>query len=139
LSKQDTKTITQKVIIPNASPIQVYTAFIDPKIQSAFTGSKATGKPVIGEKFTAWDGYILGSFLELEEGKRVVQEWVSTDFPTGVSPSRLELTFCEVPKGTQITMVHSNVPQQIADDAAEGWVEYYWEPLKAYFKKLGAT
>ena len=135
LNKQEVTTITQKILIPKVSPKQVYEAYVDPEKQSEFTGSKATGKPVVGGKFTAWDEYISGKFLELEEGKHMVQEWTSTDFPDGYLPSRLELTFCEAPKGTQIVMVHSKVPKEIADEAAEGWTEFYWTPLKEYFSK----
>ena len=135
LKKLDVTTIAQKVVIPKVSPKQVYEAYVDPKKHSEFTDSKATGKPVVDGKFTAWDGYISGKFLELEAGKRVVQDWTSTDFPQGYPPSKLELTFCEVPKGTEITMVHSNVPKEIADEAADGWTEFYWEPMKKYFKK----
>lgn len=135
LNKLEVTTITQKVIIPKVSPKEVYEAYVDPKKHSEFTDSKATGKPVVGGKFTAWDGYISGKFLELEEGKRVVQEWTSTDFPEGSLPSKLELTFREVPKGTEIVMVHSNVPKEQEDETAEGWTEFYWEPLKQYFKK----
>ena len=137
MKKLEVTTITQKVIILKVSPKQVYEAYVDPKKHSEFTDSKATGKPVVGGKFTAWDGYISGKFLELEEGKRVVQEWTSTDFPEGYPPSTLELTFCEVPKGTEteITMVHSNVPKEQADEVAEGWTEFYWNPLKEYFSK----
>ena len=136
LNKLDVTKITQKVVIPKVSPKQVYEAYVDPKKHSEFTDSKATGKPVIGGKFTAWDGYISGKFLELEVGKRVVQDWTSTDFPEGYPPSKLELTFYEVPKGTEITMVHSNVPKEIADEAADGWTEFYWDPMKKYFKKV---
>jgi hypothetical protein len=32
-------------------------------------------------------------------------------------------------------MVHSGVPAELADDVAEGWKEFYWEPLKKYFEK----
>jgi activator of HSP90 ATPase len=135
LKKLEVATITQKVIIPKVSPKQVYEAYVDPKKHSEFTASKATGKPVVGGKFTAWDGYISGKFLELEEGKRVVQEWMSTDFSEGYLPSKLELTFCAVPKGTEITMVHSNVPKDQEDETSEGWIEFYWEPMKKYFKK----
>jgi activator of HSP90 ATPase len=135
LNKSEVTTITQKVTIPKACPKDVYEAYVDPKIHSEFTDSKATGKPVVGGKFTAWDGYISGKFLELEDGKRVVQEWTSTDFPEDAPPSRLELTFREVPKGTEIVMVHSNVPKDQEADTAEGWTEFYWEPLKEYFKK----
>ena len=135
LNKSEVTTITQKIIIPKVSPKEVYQAYVDPKKHSEFTNSEATGKPVVGGKFTAWDGYISGKFLELEEGKRVVQEWMSTDFPEGASPSRLELTFREVPKGTEIVMVHSSVPKDQEDETAEGWTEFYWEPMKQYFKK----
>ena len=130
--KTKLRTIKQKVIIP-ASPKEVYDAYTDPKKHSAFTESKATGKPVVGGKFTAWDGYIFGKYLELDDGKRVVQEWSSTDFPKGYGPSRLELSFNKVPKGTELVMVHSNIPEEQADETADGWVEWYWDPLKKYF------
>ena len=80
LNKLEVTTITQKILIPKVSPKQVYEAYVDPKIHSEFTGSEATGKPVVGGKFTAWDEYISGKFLELEEGKRVVQEWTFDGF-----------------------------------------------------------
>ena len=130
--KLEVTTIKQKVTIP-ASPKAVYDAYVDPKKHSEFTGSKATGKPVVGGKYTAWDGYIFGKFLELDEGKRVVQEWTTTDWVEGYPASKLELTFCEVPEGTEIVMVHSNVPKEQADEIAEGWIEFYWNPLKEYF------
>ena len=65
--KAKVRTIKQKVVI-SASPKEVYEAYVDPKKHSEFTGSKATGKPVIGGKFTAWDGYIFGKYLELDDG-----------------------------------------------------------------------
>lgn len=74
LNKSEVTTITQKIIIPKVSPKEVYEAYVDPKKHSEFTDSEATGKPVVGGKFTAWDGYISGKFLELEKSKRVVQE-----------------------------------------------------------------
>lgn len=131
---QKVTTIKQKVTVP-ATPDQVYDAFMDAKKHSAFTGSKATCNPEVGGKFTAWDGYISGKNLELEKGKKIVQEWISTDFPQGFSPSRLELTFTKTRGGTEISMVHSNVPEEQANDIAEGWHEFYWKPLKKYFKK----
>ena len=130
--KAKVRTIKQKVIIP-ASPKDVYDAYVDPKKHSQFTGSKATGKAEVGGKYTAWDGYIFGKYLELDEGKRVVQEWTSTDFPEGAGPSRLELCFNKVPEGTELVMVHSDVPEEQADETAEGWIEWYWNPLKKYF------
>ena len=136
--KTKVRTIKQKVVIP-ASPKEVYEAYVDPKKHSQFTGSKATGKAVVGGKYTAWDGYIFGKNLELEDGKRVVQEWTTTDWPKGYGPSRLELCFNEVPEGTELVMVHSDVPEEQADETAKGWIEWYWNPLKKYFKKQSKT
>jgi len=133
LNKLEVTTLTQKILIPKVSPKQVYDAYVDPEKHSEFTGSEATGKPVIGGKFTAWDEYISGKFLELEDGKRVVQEWTTTDWIEGYPASKLELTFTAVPKGTEICMVHSNVPKEQKDEIAEGWTEFYWIPLKDYF------
>jgi len=127
-------TITQKIII-KATPTEVYDAFIDPKKHSEFTGSKATGKPVVGSKFTAWDGYIQGKNLELEKGKRIVQEWVTTDWPKNFPPSRLELNFKDLGGKTEITMVHLDVPAVQEDELKQGWKDFYWEPLKDYFRK----
>jgi len=136
--KAKVKTINQKIIVP-ASPKEVYDAYVDPKKHSEFTGAKATGKAVTGGKFTAWDGYIYGKFLEIEDGKRVVQEWTDADFPEGTGPSKVELCFSKVPEGTELVMIQSGVPEELADETADGWTEWYWNPLKEYFsKKPGA-
>lgn len=127
-------TIRQKTLIP-ATPNEVYEAFMDSRKHSEFTGSKATCNPKVGGKFTAWDGYISGRTLELEKGKKILQEWSTTEWPDGHPPSRLELTFNEVKDGTEISMIHSNVPAEQADDLAEGGTEFYWKPLKKYFTK----
>ena len=126
--------IKQKIVIP-AAPEEVYKAFMDAKKHSAFTGSKATSSPRVGGKFSAWDGYISGRNLELEKGKRITQEWITTDWPDNYPPSKLELTFKKTKQGTEITMIHSNVPAEQADDLAEGWNEFYWKPMKDYFTK----
>jgi activator of HSP90 ATPase len=129
------ETIRQKVTV-RAKPIEVYEAFVDAKKHSAFTGSKVTGEGKVGKEFTAWDGYISGKFLELEKGKKIVQEWVTTEWPKGYPPSRFELIFREVKAGTEVLMVHSDVPAEQARELKEGWNEFYWKPIKEYFKKL---
>jgi len=126
------KTIKQTVIIP-ASPEKVYDAYVDPKKRSEFTGYQATGRPVVGGKFTGIDEHIFGKYLELDDEKRVVQEWTSTDYDYG--PSRLELCFNKVPEGTELVIVLSGVPEDQADETADAWTKFYWDPLKKYFSK----
>jgi activator of HSP90 ATPase len=127
-------TIRQKVLIPT-EPDKVYEAFIDGKKHSAFTGSRATCDPKVGGKFTAWDGYISGKNLELEKGKKIVQEWITTEWPKGYPPSKLELSFEKAENGTEILMIHSGVPAEQAAEIEQGWTGFYWQPLEEYFKK----
>jgi uncharacterized protein YndB with AHSA1/START domain len=132
--KPKTTTIIQKVVIP-ASPEEVYDAFMDARKHSEFTGAKATCDPTVSGKFTAWDGYISGRNLELQKGKRIVQEWITVEWPKGYPPSTLELTFRKVKDGTEVRMVHSEVPEEQADEYRQGWVDNYWDLLKEYFRK----
>jgi activator of HSP90 ATPase len=111
----------------------VYQALLNPKKHAEFTGAGATGSPRVGGKFTAWDGYISGRNLELEPPGRIVQEWTTTEWPAESPPSKLEWTFVQKKAGTQVTMVHSNVPASQAESYRKGWVDFYFDPLKKYF------
>jgi activator of HSP90 ATPase len=132
--KEKTRTIRQTVFLP-VQPAEVYDAFLKAKKHAGFTQSKATCDARIGGKFTAYDGYIFGTILKLEEGRRIVQEWQTTEWPESAPPSIAEFTFKEKKGGTEVTMVHSNVPQEQAESYRQGWIDYYWEPLKVYFNK----
>lgn len=128
------ETIKQTAVI-RAPPEEVYEAYLDPKKHAEFTGSPAAGTPKVGGKFTAWDGYISGKYVELEKGKRIVHEWRTTEWPPGYPPSVVELTFKPKGKGTELTMVHSKAPAEQAESYASGWMEWYWEPLKRHFER----
>ena len=98
---QKIKTIKQKVFVP-ASPEEVYEAFVSPKKHSEFTESRATGGGKEGERFTAWDGYIFGKVLKLVKGKKIIQEWKTTEWPEGHPSSVLELTFNKKEGGSEM-------------------------------------
>jgi len=116
----------------NASARKVYTAWLDPREHSAFTGSKATGGSRVGDPFTAWDGYILGVHLELEPGRRIVQAWRTSDFPPGSEDSRLEIILVEVAGKTRLTLIQSNIPDGQAEQYREGWEDFYFAPLAKF-------
>jgi len=128
------KTITQRVLIP-ASPRQVYDALVTARLHAAFTGAAAAGAARVGGRFTAWDGYISGVHRELVAGKRVVQEWSTTEWPAGAPPSRVEITLKAAKGGTELKMVHSNVPASQAASYRQGWIDHYWTPLRDYFEQ----
>lgn len=126
--------VIKQTVLVDAAPEEVYEAYLNPAKHSAFTGSPSKGTPRVGCKFTAWDGYIMGKYVKLEKGKRIVHEWTTTEWPEGYPPSLVELTFRPKGKKTELTMVHSKAPAGQADDYASGWMEWYWGPLKKYFK-----
>lgn len=123
--------IRQSVTL-RASPEEVYEAYMDSKEHAAFTGSAAKISGSVGGKFIAWDGYIKGRNLVLTKGKRIVQEWSTTEWPQGYPPSRLEIRLSKVKGGTRLLMVHSKVPAEQRDDYAQGWKDSYWAPLKEF-------
>lgn len=127
--------IRQTQFIPHAEPKQVYRAILNARMHSAFTGSKATGEGRVGGKFTAWDGYITGKTLQLKSGKKIVQEWRTSEFPSEYPASRLELNFKAKKGGTEIVMIHSRVPASQTASYRGGWVSSYWDPLREYFRK----
>lgn len=127
-----TRTIKQSVLIP-ATPVEVYDAIVNGKKHTAFTGSPAKSANKVGGKFTAWDGYIAGKYLELVLGKKIVAEWRTNDWPADYPPSLIELTFERVNTATCLTMVHAEVPAAQAPNYRQGWKDYYWTPLKSYF------
>lgn len=127
--------VIKQVAIIDASPVEVYEAYVDPKKHAAFTGDSATGTAKVGGKFAAGDGYISGKYLALEKGKRILQEWTTTEWPEGYPPSLVELILKPKGKRTELTMIHSKVPTEQAADYDQGWQDYYWEPMKKYFKK----
>ena len=128
-----TKTIRQSEFFPSVPPQRIYDAFLNGPKHSKMTGAKATADSHVGGKFTAWDGYISGTNLELDPGKRIVQDWQTTEWPEGAPASHLEWTFTEKDGGTEVTMVHSKVPASQSESYRQGWIDFYWTPMKEYF------
>jgi uncharacterized protein YndB with AHSA1/START domain len=124
----------QKVIIPG-TPEEVFEAFIDPVKHSEFTHTETIGSQEVGGEISASDGYITARNLELQKGRKIVQEWSTSEWPEGYPPSMLQLDLKKVEGGTELTMTHSKVPEEQADDYAQGWTDYYWNPLIEYFER----
>jgi uncharacterized protein YndB with AHSA1/START domain len=124
-------------VIP-AGPERIYRAWLDADEHSAFTGGKATVDPKVGGRITAWDDYITGSNEELIPGAKIVQRWRSTDFPVDAADSTVTVTFAPDPGGALVTIEHTDIPEGQGKSYEEGWVQYYFLPMKTYFKKADA-
>ena len=126
------KTIKQEIHF-DAKPREVYEAYTDAKKHAAFTGTKVVFEKKVGGKFSAWDGGLDGQNLELVNGKKIVQKWRADDWPAG-HYSTLTIELFDEKDGTMLVLTQENVPDNKFDDINSGWREYYWEPMRDYFK-----
>jgi activator of HSP90 ATPase len=111
----------------------LYDAWLSSKEHSAFTGSKAEIRPQASTPFSAWDGYITGQTRELEPGRRILQTWRADEFRDKDEDSWLEVIFEDTPKGGRLNLRHWNIPEGLGEQYEEGWREYYFKPMQAYF------
>ena len=126
------------VVLP-VSQKELYTAWLDNKAHSAFTGSPAKIDPRVGGKFSAWDGYISGKTLELNPFRRILQSWRTTEFSKNTPDSTLEVLITKSGRGSKLTLVHKNLPQGSSAEYKTGWNDFYFTPMKEYFRGKGIT
>ena len=125
-----TKTIEQSVTF-NASPHDVYEALMDSEKHSRFTGAKAVISREVGGAFTAYDGALSGTILELVPDAKIVQSWRGSDdgwVPGHYSTATFSLEAMD--PGTRLTFVQTGVPEQSFEQITQGWQDYYWAKMK---------
>lgn len=127
------KTLNLSITLP-ALPERLYAAWLDSEDHSSFTGSPAVIDAQIGGKFTAWDHYIEGTTLELQPYSKIVQAWRTSEFPDNSPDSRLELIFEPDGSDTKLTLIHSDIPEGQETAYEQGWIDYYFDQMKKYFK-----
>lgn len=126
-------TIKQKVKF-NTSPAKLFRFYTDPKMHSELTGGKARVGTEAGSPFFAFGGSLKGKTLVSKKNKMFVQTWRSTDWLKDDLDSVLILIFRQIETGTELEMIHANVPESDAAAVKEGWREYYWKPWKAHLR-----
>ena len=117
----------------SATPAKIYAAWLDGDGHAKMTGSAAEGQPVVGARFSAWNGYISGTNLELEPSRRIVQSWRTTEFPADAPDSRLEILFDPIAGGTRVIIRHTGVPDGQRKQYESGWHDHYLAPMATYF------
>jgi len=116
----------------NASAKQIYTAWLSSDGHTKMTGGAATITNKIGDSFTAWDGYIKGENIELEPYNRILQAWRTSQFEKNEADSQIEILLNEVGELTELTLIHSNVPEN-GEHYKNGWNNHYFQPMRDYF------
>lgn len=130
-----TERIEVSAVIDGATPSDVYDAWIDGEAHAEMTGAAASSEPRPGGRFTAWDGYIEGTHVELERPSRILQRWRSAEFPEDAGDSLLEVRLDRVEGGTRVSIVHWDIPDGQGASYEAGWVEHYFEPMRRHFAR----
>ncbi|NNF34357.1 MAG: hypothetical protein HKN68_09625 [Saprospiraceae bacterium] len=122
---------TIKTLI-NASPQEVYDAWLSSESHSNMTGGEAIISGNIGEAFSAWDGYIEGKNILLVPHNRIIQSWRTSQFEPEEPDSRIEIVLKDINGITELTLIHSNLSES-GGHYRQGWEEHYFKPMKKYF------
>lgn len=127
----------QLEMVVAAEPQRVFSTWMDSREHAAFTGGgEAVVEPWAGGRFIAWDGYIHGILLGVDEGRRIVQTWRTAEFAPESRDSRLVVEFEPARGGTtRVVLRHSDLPASHLKRYEKGWLEHYLKPLARYFAK----
>ena len=118
----------------NATPREVYDAYLDSRRHARITGMPARMSKREGGWFSAGGDYITGYNVELVPGKRIVQAWRGSDWKKG-EYSILRLEIKAKGKGSKLIVDHLAIPDDQREGVDHGWYEFYWDPMKEYFKR----
>jgi len=118
----------------HATPEEIFDAWMSGRGHSQMTGSPAQVQNRRGGKFSAWDGYIWGVTQETNRPSRIVQAWRTSEFPEDAPDSLVEIQFAKTKSGTKLSLRHLNIPDGQADSYKQGWKDFYFNPMKKFFK-----
>ncbi|KAK1302960.1 hypothetical protein QJS10_CPB12g01527 [Acorus calamus] len=124
----------------NCSARVLYEILMDERRWKGFTQSNARISGDVGGEFSVFDGSIMGTNVELQEGKVIVQKWRFGSWPDGVY-STVRLTFDEPESGvTIVKLTQTEVPEEdrygnstVVENTERGWRELIFHKIRAVF------
>lgn len=129
-----TVSFKQQVTI-NATPAVIYEVLMNSKKHAALTGAAAKISTKVGGAFETYDGFAFGKNIDLLPRKRIVQTWRAKEdkWPTD-HDSIIVFELKALGNGrTRIFFEHREMPAALADNFKQGWIDFYWTPLKKMF------
>jgi activator of HSP90 ATPase len=119
----------KKTFSLNANIEDVYSALTNPVTIELWSGYPAVMETRPGSLFSMWEGDIEGMILEVQENKRIVQEWFF-----GEHDERSIATIIMIRDfgKTQIMVEHTNIPEDAYDNISTGWKEYIIGAIESF-------
>jgi activator of HSP90 ATPase len=119
----------------NCKAKDVFTGWLSSKTHSDFTGgAEAKMSPSEGGSFSAHDGYITGTNVEIFPHKKIIQKWRTSEFAPNDEDSVIELLFTQKEDYTLVSLAHSNIPDGQGERYKKGWKDYYFTHMKKYYE-----
>ena len=127
--------ILKQAVMFDASSHEVFELLMDSKKHAAFTGDSAKISRKSGSSFSAYGGYIEGKNIEIVPDKKIVQSWRASDWEEGHF-SKATFEFKELKGKTKMTFTQENIPASQFASIKQGWIDFYWNPMKDYLAQL---
>lgn len=118
-----------------APPEQLFDMYLDPLEHAAFTGMPVTVAMVPGAAFSAFNGAITGTILQVVPKRLIVQSWRSPYWGASDVDSTLVLSFLPDQDGARIELTQVNVVDADFAGVSQGWEKYYWAPWREYLQR----
>ncbi len=115
----------------SASPNEVYTALTNPFTIELWSGFPAIMSTIPETEFLLFDGDITGRNIEFIDNKLIRQLWY---FEGDSENSVVTFILKSDKNSTIIELCHTNVPEKVYDEMADGWKNIYFRNLKEFFK-----
>lgn len=122
----------KKYYIIAATPEEVYAALTNEATIRLWTGDHAEMTAEPGSEFSMWDGSIVGKILELEPGRKIVQQWYFGEDEE--EPSVVTIKLHPDKKGTSLELRHTNIPDEAYEDITDGWDNSYMSDLMDFYE-----
>lgn len=110
-----------------ADPEEVFSALTNPFQIELWSGFPAEMKAEKGFVFSLWEGDICGVNLDVVPNRLLKQEWF---FGETEEPSIVTLRLKKEGEETRVELSHTNIPDEVFEEIAEGWREYYLGAIK---------
>ena len=107
----------------------VWRAFTSAASMELWTGYPAIFEAKPESEFELWEGDITGKVIEVEEYKKIVEQWY---FDEQEKPSIATIKFFQEKNKIKVELYHENIPDDAFDNITEGWVEYYFKAIKEF-------
>ena len=118
-----------------APPEQLFDMYLDPLEHAAFTGMPVTVSAAPGSTFSAFNGVITGTILQVVPKRLIVQSWRSPYWGASDVDSTLVLSFLADKDGARIELTQVNVVDADFAGVSQGWEKYYWAPWREYLER----